>query len=82
MTEVLINSLDACNPLYFLTNGHSTSTVVIFKLIGIENYKMWYTSMKLALKSKNNIVLLMVLVLNLLLVLFLVNNGKGVMQLC
>ncbi|GJZ02657.1 ribonuclease H-like domain-containing protein [Tanacetum coccineum] len=55
MAEVLINSLDAGNPLYLQNNDHSNLPIVGFKLIGSENYKMWSTAMKVALKGKNNI---------------------------
>lgn len=63
MTKVLISSLDVGNPLYFHANDHSTATAVGFKHIGTENYNMWVTAMKVALKSKIKIGLMMVHVL-------------------
>ncbi|GKA64600.1 ribonuclease H-like domain-containing protein [Tanacetum coccineum] len=55
MAEVLINSLDAGNPLYLQNNDHYNLPIVGFKLTGFENYKMWSTAMKIALKGKNKI---------------------------
>ncbi|GJX21538.1 ribonuclease H-like domain-containing protein [Tanacetum coccineum] len=55
MAEVLINSLDAGNPLYLQNNDHSNLPIVGFKLVGSENYNMWSTAIKIALKGKNKI---------------------------
>ncbi|GJW30331.1 putative RNA-directed DNA polymerase [Tanacetum coccineum] len=52
MAAITINSLDAGNPLFLHNNDHSNLPIVCFKLIGSENYKMWYTAMKIALKGK------------------------------
>ncbi|GJV59333.1 ribonuclease H-like domain-containing protein [Tanacetum coccineum] len=54
MAEVLINNLDVGNPLYLQPNDHSIFPILSFKLTGSENYKMWSTTMKIALKGKNN----------------------------
>ncbi|GJZ84734.1 ribonuclease H-like domain-containing protein [Tanacetum coccineum] len=53
MVEVPINSLDAGNPLYLQYNDHFNLPIVGFKLTGSDNYKMWSTAMKIALKGKN-----------------------------
>ncbi|GKB78720.1 ribonuclease H-like domain-containing protein [Tanacetum coccineum] len=53
MAEVLINSLDVGNPLYLQPNDHSNMHIVSFKLYGFEKYKIWSTTMKIALKGKN-----------------------------
>ncbi|GJT40378.1 ribonuclease H-like domain-containing protein [Tanacetum coccineum] len=55
MAKLLINTLDACNPLFLQANDHSNLPIVGFKLIGSDNYKMWSTAMKIALKGKNKI---------------------------
>nr|GEV23623.1 ribonuclease H-like domain-containing protein [Tanacetum cinerariifolium] len=52
MDEVLINSFDAGNPLYLQNNNHYNIPIVGFKLTMSENYKMWSTAMKIALKGK------------------------------
>ncbi|GJY30321.1 ribonuclease H-like domain-containing protein [Tanacetum coccineum] len=51
MAELLINSIDAGNPLYLQLNDDSNVPIVSFKLTGSENYKMWSTAMKIALKE-------------------------------
>lgn len=53
MAEVLISALDAGNPLYLHSSDSSSVSIVHFKLTGSDNYKMWYTAMKIALKGKN-----------------------------
>nr|GEW70682.1 ribonuclease H-like domain-containing protein [Tanacetum cinerariifolium] len=53
MAAVTINSLDAGNPLFLHNNDHSNLSIVGFKLIGSENYKIWSTTMKIAFKGKN-----------------------------
>nr|GEW31025.1 hypothetical protein [Tanacetum cinerariifolium] len=55
MAEVLINSLDAGNLLYLQDNDHYNMPINGFKLLGSENYKIWSTAMKIALKGKNKI---------------------------
>ncbi|GJY38380.1 ribonuclease H-like domain-containing protein [Tanacetum coccineum] len=52
MAEVLISSLDADNPLFLKANDHSNLPILGFKLTEFENYKMWYTAIKIALKGK------------------------------
>ncbi|GKC06178.1 ribonuclease H-like domain-containing protein [Tanacetum coccineum] len=51
----LISNLDAGNPLYMQSNDNTGLAIVNVKLIGAENYKMWATAMKIALKGKNKI---------------------------
>nr|GEU90297.1 putative jacalin-like lectin domain-containing protein [Tanacetum cinerariifolium] len=53
LSEILINSFDAGNPLYLQNNDYSDMPIVGFKLTGFENYKTWSTAMKIALKDKN-----------------------------
>ncbi|GJU69145.1 ribonuclease H-like domain-containing protein [Tanacetum coccineum] len=53
MAEVLINSLDAGNHLYLQNNDDYSAPIVNVKLTSYDNYKMWYTTMKIALKGKN-----------------------------
>ncbi|GJR51864.1 putative RNA-directed DNA polymerase [Tanacetum coccineum] len=53
MAEVHINSLDAGNHLYLQANDHSNVPIVGFKLAGSENYKLWSTAMKIALKDSS-----------------------------
>nr|GEW21140.1 ribonuclease H-like domain-containing protein [Tanacetum cinerariifolium] len=50
----LISNLDAGNPLC-LQNNDSSSLVIVNVKLGAENYKMWETAMKSALKGKNKI---------------------------
>nr|GEW28866.1 putative Gag-polypeptide of LTR copia-type [Tanacetum cinerariifolium] len=49
----LINNLDDGNPLYLQSNDNSGLAIVNVKLVGVENYKMWATAMKIALEGKN-----------------------------
>ncbi|GJW76258.1 putative transcription factor interactor and regulator CCHC(Zn) family protein [Tanacetum coccineum] len=49
----LISNLDAGNPLYLQNNDNSSISLVNVKLVGAENYKMWATAVKIALKGKN-----------------------------
>ncbi|GKB37128.1 ribonuclease H-like domain-containing protein [Tanacetum coccineum] len=51
----LINNLDVGNPLYLQTNDNTGLAIINVKLVGAENYKMWATAMKIALKGKNKI---------------------------
>nr|GEU76759.1 ribonuclease H-like domain-containing protein [Tanacetum cinerariifolium] len=53
MAKVLINGLDAGNPLFLKANDHSNVAVISIKLTGNDNYKMRSNFMKIALKSKN-----------------------------
>ncbi|GJS88964.1 ribonuclease H-like domain-containing protein [Tanacetum coccineum] len=53
MAEVLNSCLDAGNTLYLQSNDHSNMPIVGFKLTRFDNYKMWSTAMKIALKGKN-----------------------------
>ena len=51
--HVLISSLDAGNPLHIQTNDNSGTALIPFKLLGTENYRVWYGAMKLALQARN-----------------------------
>ncbi|GKA20707.1 ribonuclease H-like domain-containing protein [Tanacetum coccineum] len=53
MAEVLINGLDARNPLFLQNNDHSNVPIVSIRLTGTDNYKMWSTAMKIALARNN-----------------------------
>ena len=53
--EVLINNLDASNPLFLHANDNSSLSIVNFKLTSFRNYKMLATAMTIALKGKNKI---------------------------
>ncbi|GKD30001.1 ribonuclease H-like domain-containing protein [Tanacetum coccineum] len=50
---VLINNLDAGNPLHVHNSDNSSSVLVPFKLLGTANYRMWNNAMKLALQARN-----------------------------
>ncbi|GJX77357.1 ribonuclease H-like domain-containing protein [Tanacetum coccineum] len=50
---VLINNLDAGNPLHIQANDNSSTTLILFKLIATKNYRIWASAMKLALQSRN-----------------------------
>lgn len=50
MVEVLIDSLDAYNPLFLHANDDSNVHIVNFKLTRPDNYK-WSTAMKNTLKG-------------------------------
>ncbi|GKD57319.1 ribonuclease H-like domain-containing protein [Tanacetum coccineum] len=50
---VLINNLDAGNPLHVHNNDNSSFVLVPFKLLGTANYRMWNNAMKLALQASN-----------------------------
>ena len=52
-STVLISNLDAGNPLHIQTNDSSSTTLIPFKLLGTENYRIWYGAMKLALQARN-----------------------------
>ncbi|GJV29893.1 ribonuclease H-like domain-containing protein [Tanacetum coccineum] len=53
MGDVLISGLDADNPLYLHSNDLSNLPIVNVKLTRSKNYKMWSTTMSIALTSKN-----------------------------
>ncbi|GKB48364.1 ribonuclease H-like domain-containing protein [Tanacetum coccineum] len=61
MAKVLINALDAGNPLFFNSNENSNAYIFSVKLSGSENYKIWATAIRIALKGKNKMVLGMIL---------------------
>ncbi|GJR34586.1 ribonuclease H-like domain-containing protein [Tanacetum coccineum] len=50
---VLINNLDAGNPLHVHNSDNSSSVLVPFKLLETANYRMWNNAMKLALQARN-----------------------------
>nr|GEW38688.1 ribonuclease H-like domain-containing protein [Tanacetum cinerariifolium] len=49
----MINGLDASNHLFLPTNYNSNVPIVSVNLTTTDNYKMWSTAMKIALKGKN-----------------------------
>ncbi|GJX52330.1 ribonuclease H-like domain-containing protein [Tanacetum coccineum] len=50
---VLINNLDAGNPLHMNPNDSTSTTLIPFKLLGTKHYRVWATAMKLALQARN-----------------------------
>ncbi|GKB59339.1 ribonuclease H-like domain-containing protein, partial [Tanacetum coccineum] len=48
--ELIIN-LDVGNPLHLQSNDNSSLVIVNVKLVGVENYKVWATAIKIALKG-------------------------------
>ena len=52
-SQILISNLDAGNPLHIQTNDNSGTALIPFKLLGTENYRIWYGAMKLALQARN-----------------------------
>ncbi|GKB42909.1 ribonuclease H-like domain-containing protein [Tanacetum coccineum] len=48
-----INSLDAGNPLHVQNSDNSNFVIIPFKLLGTENYRIWFGAMKLALQARN-----------------------------
>ncbi|GJW87630.1 ribonuclease H-like domain-containing protein [Tanacetum coccineum] len=52
-SNVLINNLDAGNLLHVQTNDNSSTTLIPFKLLGTENYRIWASAMKIASHAKN-----------------------------
>nr|GEW61495.1 putative Gag-polypeptide of LTR copia-type [Tanacetum cinerariifolium] len=50
---VLINNLDDGNPILVHNSDNSSSVLVLFKLLGTQNYIMWNNAMKLALQARN-----------------------------
>ncbi|XP_076923135.1 uncharacterized protein LOC143585177 [Bidens hawaiensis] len=53
--NTLVSKLEASDPLYLHASDSSSLTIVIIKLKGTENYKVWSTAMMLALQVKNKI---------------------------
>ncbi|GJY63719.1 ribonuclease H-like domain-containing protein [Tanacetum coccineum] len=51
--DALINNLDAGNPLHMNPNDSANTTLIPFKLLGIKNYRIWASAMKLALQARN-----------------------------
>ncbi|GKC78039.1 ribonuclease H-like domain-containing protein [Tanacetum coccineum] len=52
-SAMLINNLDAGNPLHMHPNDSTSTTLISFKLQGTENYRIWSNAMKLALRARN-----------------------------
>ncbi|GJV50509.1 ribonuclease H-like domain-containing protein [Tanacetum coccineum] len=52
-STVLINNLDAGNPLHVQNSDSSSSVWIPFKLLKTENYRIWNGAMKLALQARN-----------------------------
>ncbi|GKC20988.1 ribonuclease H-like domain-containing protein [Tanacetum coccineum] len=48
-----VNCLDAGNPLHVQNSDNSNSVIIPFKLLGTENYRIWFGAMKLALQVRN-----------------------------
>nr|GEV55435.1 ribonuclease H-like domain-containing protein [Tanacetum cinerariifolium] len=48
-----INNLDDGNPLHVQNSDNSNFVIVPFKLLGIENYRIWSSVVKLALQARN-----------------------------
>nr|GEX26882.1 ribonuclease H-like domain-containing protein [Tanacetum cinerariifolium] len=48
-----INGLDGGNPLHMNPNDSTSSSLIPFKLIGHENYRIWANAMKLSLQARN-----------------------------
>ncbi|GKE86818.1 ribonuclease H-like domain-containing protein [Tanacetum coccineum] len=52
-STVLINNLDADNPLHVQNSDNSSSVIIHFKHLGTENYRIWSGAVKLALQARN-----------------------------
>ncbi|GJX62601.1 putative LTR copia-type gag-polypeptide, partial [Tanacetum coccineum] len=52
-STILINNLDAGNPLYMNPNDSTSTALILFNLFGTENYRIWASAMKLALQTSN-----------------------------
>ncbi|GKD96387.1 putative LTR copia-type gag-polypeptide [Tanacetum coccineum] len=50
---VLINNLDARNPLHVQNSDNSSSVIIPSKLLGTKNYRIWSGAVKLALQARN-----------------------------
>ncbi|GJT62735.1 ribonuclease H-like domain-containing protein [Tanacetum coccineum] len=48
-----INNLGVGNPLHVKNSDNSNSVIISFKLLGIENYRIWPGAVKLALQARN-----------------------------
>lgn len=78
--EVLINNLDAGNPLFLHANDNSSMSIVKFKLIGSENYKnVGYYYDSCFKREKQNVFYWWNMCQTRKQVLFCLINGKGVM---
>ncbi|GKE46675.1 ribonuclease H-like domain-containing protein, partial [Tanacetum coccineum] len=53
---VSINGLDAGNPLHVQNSDYTNSVIIPFKLLGTENYRIWFDAVKLALQARNKYV--------------------------
>ncbi|GJY53775.1 ribonuclease H-like domain-containing protein [Tanacetum coccineum] len=52
-SNVLIINLDASNPLNVHISDNSSFVLIPFKLLGIKNYRIWSSAMKLTLQARN-----------------------------
>ncbi|GJV52184.1 ribonuclease H-like domain-containing protein [Tanacetum coccineum] len=50
---IMIGSLDQGNPLHLHANEFNGASMVYVKLIGVDNYRIWASAMKLALQIKH-----------------------------
>nr|GEY99420.1 ribonuclease H-like domain-containing protein [Tanacetum cinerariifolium] len=50
---VLINNLDYGNPLHIQANDNSNIILILFKILGTKNIRIWFRAMKLTLQAKN-----------------------------
>nr|GEV08886.1 putative Gag-polypeptide of LTR copia-type [Tanacetum cinerariifolium] len=48
-----INGIDGGDPLHMNPNDSTSSSLIPFKLIGLENYRIWASAMKLSLQARN-----------------------------
>ncbi|GKC87364.1 ribonuclease H-like domain-containing protein [Tanacetum coccineum] len=48
-----VNGLDGGNPLHMNPNDSTSISLIPFKLLGTENYRIWNSAMKLALQARN-----------------------------
>lgn len=55
LPPILINILDAGNPLHMQTNDKSNNALIPFKLLGTKNYRIWSSAMKITLQARNKI---------------------------
>ncbi|GJW54707.1 hypothetical protein Tco_0098792 [Tanacetum coccineum] len=47
-----INNLNAGNSLHVQNTDNSNSVIIPFKLLGIENYRIWFGAVKLTLQTR------------------------------
>ncbi|GJR74932.1 ribonuclease H-like domain-containing protein [Tanacetum coccineum] len=52
-STMLINNLDVGNPLHVQNSDSSSFVLIPFKLLSIENYRIWSSAMKLSLQARN-----------------------------